>query len=284
VEKTVNGNTVNYVYDGAQAIAEVTGGAVSATILTGLNLDEVLARYAASGNRTYLTDALNTVIAQANDTQAIENYYTYTPYGETQTLGPDGGNPIQYTARENDQTGLYYYRARYYDPVLKVFYAEDPIGLRGGGNVRAYVGGDPVNRRDPLGLVQWSGTVTSANVGKNQEDHYTLTSECIGGRQTTVEVAVTSASAGGGISWIESTANFSDSFSYINPMVFAGPANNVSFAIAAGAGTVFSFTTLGGATSPGGWSLATGGGLSAGVSFGFSRVLSEKSRTCSCPF
>jgi RHS repeat-associated protein len=151
VEKTVNGNTVNYVYDGAQAIAEVTGGTVSAAILTGLNLDEVLARYAASGNRTYLTDALNTVIAQANDTQAIENYYTYTPYGETQTLGPDGGNPIQYTARENDQTGLYYYRARYYDPVLKRFVSEDPIGIAGGLNLYGYVGGDPLSFVDPLG-------------------------------------------------------------------------------------------------------------------------------------
>ena len=152
VEKTVNGNTVNYIYDGAQAIAEITGGSVSAAILTGLNIDEVLARYAASGNRTYLTDALGSVIAQANDTQAIENYYAYTPYGETTALGPDGGNAAQYTARENDGTGLYYYRARYYDPVLKQFTSEDPIGLRGGINSYRYVGGNPVSFADPMGL------------------------------------------------------------------------------------------------------------------------------------
>ena len=147
----MNNNNVNYIYDGAQAIAEVSNGAVSAAILTGLNIDEVLARYSQSGNRTYLTDALGSVIAQANDTQAIENYYAYTPYGETTALGPDGGNPIQYTARENDGTGLYYYRARYYDSILKIFTSEDPIGLAGGLNSYRYVEGNPVSNADPSG-------------------------------------------------------------------------------------------------------------------------------------
>ena len=156
-EKSVNGNTVNYVYDGTQAIAEVTNGQVSASILSGPNIDEALARYAASGNRTMLTDALGSVIAQANDMQAIENYYSYTPYGETTTFGPDNGNTIQYTGRENDGTGLYYYRARYYDPVLKHFAQEDPIGLKGGINIYAYVGGNPLSYVDPFGLqeTQW---------------------------------------------------------------------------------------------------------------------------------
>jgi RHS repeat-associated protein len=91
------------------------------------------------------------VIALANDQQAVQNFYAYTPYGETQTLGPDEGNAIQYTARENDQTGLYYYRARYYDPVLTRFVSEDPIGMAAGTNFYAYVGGDPITYNDPLG-------------------------------------------------------------------------------------------------------------------------------------
>jgi RHS repeat-associated protein len=113
----------------------------------------VLARYAPSGNKTLLTDALMSVIAQANDSQGVDNFYAYSPYGEVQTLGPDGGNSLQYTGRENDGTGLYYYRARYYDPVLKRFISEDPIGLSGGDtNLNAYVNGDPVNFVDPHGL------------------------------------------------------------------------------------------------------------------------------------
>ena len=151
--KTINGTTIAYVYDGAQAIAEVTNGSISANLLTGLMIDEALARYTQAGARTYITDALGSVIAQASDTQAIDNYYAYTPYGETTALGPDGGNASQYTARENDGTGLYYYRARYYDPVLKRFIAEDPIGLAGGLNGYSYADGNPVSNTDPSGTI-----------------------------------------------------------------------------------------------------------------------------------
>ena len=60
---------------------------------------------------------------------------------------------MQYTGRENDHNGLYYYRARYYDPVLKRFLSEDPIGLAGGSlSFYAYVNGNPVSLTDALGL------------------------------------------------------------------------------------------------------------------------------------
>lgn len=154
VHKTVDGHTVQYLYDGRQAIGEVRDGKISATLLTSLALDDVIARYGEAGTRTYLSDALGSVIAQSRDDQSVENYYAYTPYGETLALGPDGGNPVRYTGRENDGagTGLYFYRARYYDPVLKRFISSDPIGLRGGPNIYTYVEGNPVSRTDPDGL------------------------------------------------------------------------------------------------------------------------------------
>jgi RHS repeat-associated protein len=59
-----------------------------------------------------------------------------------------------FTGREWDpEIGLYYYRARYYDPHLGRFISEDPIGFRGGENFYAYVGGNPVSQKDPLGLL-----------------------------------------------------------------------------------------------------------------------------------
>ena len=151
IGKTVNGVSTQYVYDAAQVIAEIANGAVSATQLSGLAIDEAIARYATQPRSTYLTDGLGSVIAQVADDQSIQSRYAYSPYGEVSSSGNDSGNPIQYTARENDGTGLYYYRARYYDPVLKRFVAEDPINLLGGLNLYAYVEGSPLTRIDPRG-------------------------------------------------------------------------------------------------------------------------------------
>ena len=77
---------------------------------------------------------------------------------QRRTRDPDD-NAVQYTGREKDGaqggTGggeLYYYRARYYDPVLKRFISSDPIGLMGGLNTYQYVEGNPVSLVDPHGL------------------------------------------------------------------------------------------------------------------------------------
>ncbi|MEW6278500.1 MAG: RHS repeat-associated core domain-containing protein, partial [Candidatus Eremiobacterota bacterium] len=49
-------------------------------------------------------------------------------------------------------TGLYYLRARFYDPTMGRFTTRDPIGYAGGNNVYAYVGNNPINGADPSGL------------------------------------------------------------------------------------------------------------------------------------
>ena len=127
----------------------------AAGLLTALGIDEVIARYSSAGGRYYLTDALSSVIAQTNSDRTVQNVYSYSPYGQVTSLGPDGGNPIQYTARENDGTGLVYYRARYYEPNVGRFISEDPVGAVGGLNFYAYVGGDPLNYTDPTGECPW---------------------------------------------------------------------------------------------------------------------------------
>jgi RHS repeat-associated protein len=168
-----------YVYDGIQAIGELADGQLAATILTGLNIDEVIARtvnVAGGSNPTatksYLTDALGSVLAMTNEGQNPEVFYGYNAYGETQALGVDGdipNNSNQYTARENDGLvggtnggALYYYRARYYDPVLKRFITQDPIGLVAGANLYAYVNGDSINSYDPLGLYSFDDFIDQA--------------------------------------------------------------------------------------------------------------------------
>ncbi len=163
ITKGGNTSTVQHLYEGLQSLGEIRDSKLSHRLLTGLSLDETIARMAinTSGNkdaatsRVYMTDALNSVIAQLNDEDSanVANSYAYSPYGESQTIGPDStNNPIQYTSRENDGTGLMYYRARYYDPLGKGFSSDDPIGLEGGFNLPAYVGGNPLILADPDGL------------------------------------------------------------------------------------------------------------------------------------
>lgn len=161
-----------YVYDGVQVIGEITDNRLAASILTGLNIDEVIARTVnvsgglnSPSTKTYMTDGLGTVLAMTREDQSSEVFYAYSPYGETAQLGADPtapSNSIQYTARENDGfiggTGggvSYYYRARYYDPTLKRFIAQDPIGPHGGLNFYAYVRGNPLRFTDPLGLANF---------------------------------------------------------------------------------------------------------------------------------
>jgi RHS repeat-associated protein len=70
-------------------------------------------------------------------------------------------------ARESDtETGLYYYRARYYDPTAGRFTSEDPIGFNSGqGNFYAYVGNSPVRNVDPFGLARCFFSLSS--LGEN---------------------------------------------------------------------------------------------------------------------
>ena len=52
------------------------------------------------------------------------------------------------------ETGLYYYRARYYDPKVGRFVTKDPVGFMGGINLYSYVSNNPINKIDPLGLYE----------------------------------------------------------------------------------------------------------------------------------
>jgi RHS repeat-associated protein len=152
IEKTVNGVTTAFLYDGPQAIAELQGSSIGATYLTELRIDEVLARFSSKGDRTLLADAMGSVLVLTDDSQNMQTVYGYSPHGEQALTGEPNENSLQYTGRENDNTGLYYYRARYYDASLKRFISQDPAGLRDGLNVYTYVQGKVLGLVDPFGL------------------------------------------------------------------------------------------------------------------------------------
>ncbi len=169
---TQGGTPTQYLYDGANAVQETQGSSINA-ILTGLGVDERFARSDVTGRTYFLTDALNSTIALTDPTGAIREQYSYDPYGNVTPSDTTTGftNPYQYTGRETDTPGLYYYRARYYSPMMGGFISEDPIGFGGGQlSFYAYIGGNPLNYVDPLGMTEQDVELMIALVRTNEPE------------------------------------------------------------------------------------------------------------------
>jgi RHS repeat-associated protein len=150
VTTSVAATTKSFLYDSARIVEESSGGA-RLTDLLGGGLDEYFSRSDPSGTSYFLTDALGSTIALTDASGTLSTVYTYEPLGAETSTG-SSQNEFQFTGRENDGTGLYFFRARYFSPQLGRFISEDPIGLLGGINEYAYVGNNPISRIDPFGL------------------------------------------------------------------------------------------------------------------------------------
>ena len=163
VGKNINGVATSYLYDGVDVIAEIGASAVSASYLRAQRVDEPFIRRG-SELEYYHTDALGSTLSLTGPDGNVSTTYFYDPFGNTTVSGPST-NPFQYTGRENDGTGLYYYRARYYSPQLERFISPDPLLCRAMNfpitsvmrnpqtlNPFAYVNNSPLTMRDPLGL------------------------------------------------------------------------------------------------------------------------------------
>ncbi len=154
MKKTIGGTVTQFLYDGLNPVQELNGSnGVVANLLTGLGIDERFTRTDASGAMSFLTDALGSTIGLVNAGGSIATSYTYDPFGATTVGGSANANPYQFTGRENDGTGLYFYRARYYSPTFQRFASQDPIGFAARDfNIYRYVGDDPTNFTDWFGL------------------------------------------------------------------------------------------------------------------------------------
>jgi RHS repeat-associated protein len=151
--KSIGGATTNFLHDARNIVQELTsGGTPAANLLTGRGIDETFTRTDGSGTSTLLTDVLDSVLEIADASGTLQTHYTFEPFGTTTTSGAASTNAQAFTGRENDGTGLYFYRARYYSPQLQRFVSEDPLGLLADINVYRYVGDAPTQLTDPLGL------------------------------------------------------------------------------------------------------------------------------------
>jgi RHS repeat-associated protein len=102
-----------------------------------------------------LADHQGTVRDLIDDGGNVVNHINYDSFGRlVSESAPTFDFRYGYTGRERDsETGLEYYRARYYDSAVGRFVSEDPIGFAAGdSNLTRYVGNSPTNFVDPSGL------------------------------------------------------------------------------------------------------------------------------------
>lgn len=138
---------------------DVNGNIIARYVQNPNVLDEPISIRTSTGTYYYLFDGLGSVTGLTDGGGNLVATYSYDAFGNI--IGETGDetlnaiNPYRYTSRVWDrETGLYYYRARYYDAKVGRFMQKDPLRseLTEGKNLYVYCGNNPVNRVDPSGL------------------------------------------------------------------------------------------------------------------------------------
>lgn len=152
VEKSVGGVKSRFYYFGQQRLGDYdSAGALQTRYVYSSAFDDIEIAVTAAGSKTYYhRDDLGSVVATTNSTGAIVNRYKYGPFGETPSLS---GVSHGYTGQRFDsESGLYFYKSRYYSPTIGRFLQPDGIGYMGGLNLYSYVRNAPTNQTDSFGF------------------------------------------------------------------------------------------------------------------------------------
>lgn len=288
--RTLQGTSTAYLYDGVSVVQEISGGTPIANLLAGPRIDEYFGR-TGSQNSTMLADGLGSEIATTDVNGAVQTQYSYAPYGQVSTTGGVSQNDVTFTGRQVDVDGhLYSYRARYYDSQVGRFLSEDPIEFRGGLNLYQYVGDNPVNLTDPLGLVAWAcryitGTLNSPIGPGAGPFRVVCTSECVAGKR--VEARLLGSMVGGSISGLPfgfatSTITLHDGFTEPDARNLEGRLLYSSVALVPGWGYSYTWLEMGGATGAIGTSSGETVGFDFGVDVYAGAVALTSSRTKKC--
>ncbi len=180
--------TTKYFYDNQAILFDYDEfGAIGNRYIHGPNIDEPLVVTSGKDKYYYHADGLGSIIALTDQSGKVVQNYEYDSFGNLKDQKNRIKQPFTYTGREWDkEAGLYYYRARYYDPMDGRFINKDPIGFGGGDVVLyGYVQNNPVNRTDPSGLIwPFTGSIHGKWCGGNwtggREEEYSPNHDVLG--------------------------------------------------------------------------------------------------------
>ncbi|MFH1859706.1 MAG: RHS repeat-associated core domain-containing protein [bacterium] len=157
ITKIDSSGTSAYLYDGLDILCEYNeSGSLRARYTFGMEIDSPISMNRDGADSFYHADGLGSIVSLTNVSGASVASYMYEAFGKVRSKTGSIVNPFMFTGREQDEeSGLYYYRARSYDSGVGRFLQTDPIGIAGGVNYYTYVGNNAVNYTDLLGLFRF---------------------------------------------------------------------------------------------------------------------------------
>jgi RHS repeat-associated protein len=166
---TENGLTTHYAYEYTEVVLELDGsGNQKALNVRGHKL---LTRVTSAGSSWFMYNGHGDVTALTNGANTVQATYYYDAFGVHREQTGAADNPYRYSGYTFDEeSGLYYLKARFYDPELARFMQEDtyrgnsadPLSL----NLYTYVSNNPLVYWDPTG--HYVSPTDKANLSTSQ--------------------------------------------------------------------------------------------------------------------